>query len=140
MPVIVEALYDVAEIAGDLERLYADFPGRDAAACQAEIREGLASGAVFYAGTFNGRRVAGALVDGPAAARRIRLLAVRAATRRRGVAHHLLEEIARLERLAGSTALDIEAAVPGAIALLRRSGFAPRPDRSGLLRLPLSAG
>jgi len=134
MPVVVEPRYDIAAMAPDLARVYADFPGSSADACVAGIAEALARDGVFYAGIFNGKPVAGALVTGPADARRIRLIAVREATRRRGVSLRLVEEIGRLEYLTGARALEVQAAGQAAL-VLQRLGFSPAGD--GLLRKPL---
>lgn len=137
MPVIVEPRYDIASLEADLARVYADFPGRDAAGCVQLIRETLAGdGGVFYSGDFNGKPVAGALVSGPADARRIQLVAVRAATRNRGVALRLLDEIARLEQLTGARELLIRAD-GNAAGVLTRLGFVPDPQQPGQLRRPL---
>lgn len=136
MPVIVEPRYDIAEIAADLSRVYADFPGSSADDCLAAIRSALRGDGVFYAGFFNGKPVAGALVSGPADARRIRLIAVRAATRRRGISLRLVDEIGRLEYMTGARTLEVQAG-PGAADVLSRLGFVATPD--GLLRKPLSA-
>lgn len=136
MPVNVEPRYDIAALEADLGRVYADFPGRDADACVQQIRASLGSGGVYYSGDFNGKPVAGALVSGPASERRIQLVAVRAATRNRGVALRLLDEIARLEQLTGARVLLITADV-AAISVLMRLGFAPDPQQPGQLRRPL---
>lgn len=122
MPVIVEPRYDIADIEADLRRVYEDFPGATADDCLASIADGLANGGVFYAGIFNGRPIAGALVRGPADARRISLIAVRALTRGRGVAQRLLDEIARLEGRTGGRALQI-ATNRQDTAVLSRLGF-----------------
>ena len=137
MPVIVEPRYDIADIAPDLARVYADFPGTPVDACLATIRDALRGDGVFYAGMFNGKPVAGALVTGPADARRIRLIAVRAATRQRGISLRLVDEIGRLEYLTGASALEVAASTDAA-AVLTRLGFAPGP--ACLLRKALSAG
>lgn len=137
MPVIVEPRYDIADMAPDLARVYTDFPGSTADACLTTIREALTHDGVFYAGMFNGKPVAGALVTGPGDARRIRLIAVRAATRQRGISLRLVDEIGRLEHLTGASALEVQA-VENAAAVLTRLGFVPVQD--GLLRKPLSAG
>ena len=137
MPVIVEPRYDVADLETDLLRVYEDFPGRTAPECLDAIRTALRSGGVFYTGTFNGKQVAGALVSGPADARQVSLVAVRAATRRRGVAVRLVDEVARLEQLTGARELLIEAD-GDAERVLMRSGFAR--TTAGPLRKPLSAG
>lgn len=134
MPVIVEPRYDVADLETDLARVYADFPGRSPEDCLAAIRATLRDGGVFYTGTFNGKQVAGAVVSGPADARRIQLVAVRAATRGRGVAVRLIDEIGRLEKLTGARELTI-AAEGEAVTVLTRLGFAPVSP--GLLRKPL---
>ena len=134
MPVIVEPRYDVAYLETDLARVYADFPGRTPQECLATIRDTLRAGGVFYIGTFNGKQVAGALVSGPADARRIALVAVRAATRRRGVGLRLIDEISRLEKLTGSRELTISASDEAAAALTPL-GFAPA--QPGELRKPL---
>ena len=70
MPVIVEPRYDIADIEADLLRVYADYPGQSPETCIDDIRSALARDGVFYAGIFNGKPVAGALVSGPADARR----------------------------------------------------------------------
>lgn len=137
MPVIVEPRYDIAGMAPDLARVYADFPGRSPDECLADIRAALAGDGVFYAGIFNGKPVAGALVTGPADARRIRLIAVRAATRQRGISLRLVDEIGRLEHRTGASALEVQAGEDAAV-VLNRLGFAPAGD--GLLRKSLSAG
>lgn len=134
MPVIVEPRYDIAAMAPDLARVYADFPGSSASDCVAAIADALTRDGVFYAGIFNGKPVAGALVTGPADARRIRLIAVRAATRRRGVSLRLVDEIGRLEHMTGASALEVQAGEQAA-AVLQRLGFAPISE--GLLRKPL---
>ncbi len=134
MPVIVEPRYDVADLETDLARVYADFPGRSPEDCLAAIRATLRDGGVFYTGTFNGKQVAGAVVSGPADARRIQLVAVRAATRGRGVAVRLIDEIGRLEKLTGARELTI-AAEGEAVPVLTRLGFAPVSP--GLLRKQL---
>lgn len=134
MPVIVEPRYDVADLETDLARVYADFPGRSPEDCLAAIRATLRDGGVFYTGTFNGKQVAGAVVSGPADARRIQLVAVRAATRGRGVAVRLIDEIGRLEKLTGARELTI-AAEGEAVAVLTRLGFAAVSP--GLLRKSL---
>lgn len=126
MPVIVEPRYDIADLEPDLARVYADFPGRDAAACVADIRSALAADGVFYAGVFNGRTVAGVLVSGPADSRRLQLVAVRAATRGRGVALRLVDEVARLEAATGGRRLLVTGG-PETGAVLTRLGFAPVP-------------
>lgn len=126
MPVIVEPRYDIADIEADLARVYADFPGRPPAACLDAIRSALTGDGVYYAGFFNGRAVAGALVTGAPDARHIRLIAVRAATRGRGVALRLVDEIARLEQSTGGRSLAVDAGSEAA-AVLRRLGFAPGP-------------
>lgn len=134
MPVIVEPRYDVADLEADLARVYADFPGRTPQECLATIRDTLRTGGVFYIGTFNGKQVAGALVSGPADARRIALVAVRAATRRRGVGLRLIDEVSRLEKLTGSRELTISAGDQAAAALTPL-GFVP--SQPGELRKPL---
>jgi GNAT superfamily N-acetyltransferase len=136
MPVIVEPRYDIAEMAPDLARVYADFPGNNADTCLATIRDALTGDGVFYAGIFNGKPVGGALVTGPADARRIRLIAVRAATRGRGVSLRLIDEIGRLEYMTGARALEVQAG-ESAAAVLARLGFAA--VRDGLLRKALPA-
>lgn len=136
MPVIVEPRYDIAALEADLARVYADFPGRGADDCVRAIRDSLAGGGVFYSGEFNGKPVAGAVVSGPADARRIQLVAVRAATRNRGVAVRLIDEIARLEKLTGAHELVIAAGANEA-AVLKRLGFVPDPRQHGQLRRPL---
>lgn len=136
MPVIVEPRYDIADLEADLARLYADFPGRPVAECVATVRQALAGGGVFYAGIFNGKAVAGALVCGAPDAREISQIAVRAATRGRGVAQRLVDEIARLELATGGQALTVRD--PGvAAAALTQLGFVPGP--AGFVRT-LSAG
>lgn len=134
MPVIVEPRYDVADLETDLARVYADFPGRGPEECLAAIRAALREGGVFYTGTFNGKQVAGAVVSGPADARRIQLVAVRAATRGRGVAVRLVDEIGRLEKLTGARELTISADGEAA-GVLTRLGFVPVSP--GLLRKTL---
>lgn len=134
MPVIVEPRYDIAAMAADLVRVYADFPGSSAGECVATIADALTRDGVFYAGIFNGKPVAGALVTGPADARRIRLIAVRAATRQRGVSLRLVDEIGRLEHMTGASALEVQAGDQAA-AVLQRLGFAPAS--AGLLRKAL---
>lgn len=134
MPVIVEPRYDIAALASGLAQVYADFPGRSAADCVQSIHDNLAAGGVFYTGEFNGKPVAGAVVNGPADARRIQLVAVRAATRNRGVAVRLLDEIARLEQLTGAQALVIVPAGPDAVPVLSRLGFVPDPLQPDQLR------
>lgn len=136
MPVIVEPRYDIADLESDLIRVYADFPGRTADDCVRTIREGLATGGVFYSGDFNGKPVAGALVSGPTDARRIQLVTVRPATRNRGVALRLIDEIARLEKLTGAQVLVITATGEAA-AVLTRLGFAADPRQDGRLQRPL---
>lgn len=135
MPVIVEPRYDIADIEADLLRVYADYPGQDAAQCLAGIRRALAADGVFYAGIFNGKPVAGALVTGPADARRIGLIAVRTVTRGRGIALRLVDEIGRLEQRTGASALEVPAGSDAA-AVLSRLGFAALPG--GVLRKPLA--
>lgn len=137
MPVNVEPRYDIADIGDDLARVYADFPGLGADGCLGEIRESLAGDGVFYAGWFNGKAVAGALVSGPSDARRIRMIAVRPVTRGRGVSLRLVDEIGRLEHLAGASALEVSPA-EAARPVLTRLGFAPSGE--GRMRKPLSAG
>lgn len=143
MPVIVEPRYDIADIEADLARVYADYPVGDIAGtgvagadepgadlCIEAIRSALARDGVFYVGIFNGKPVAGALVAGPVDARRIGLIAVRAITRGRGVALRLVDEIARLEQLAGSRRLLVRAGADTG-TVLTRLGFAPGdPDYS----------
>lgn len=136
MPVIVQPRYDIADLEAGLGQVYADFPGRPAADCLATIRQGLTGDGVFYLGEFNGKPVAGALVSGPADARRIQLVAVRAATRGRGVAQRLVDEIARLEARTGARALLI-AATGAAVPPLLRLGFGPDPAQDGQLRRAL---
>jgi hypothetical protein len=131
MPVVVEPRYDIAAMAPDLARVYADFPGSNADACVASIAQALTGDGVFYAGIFNGKPVAGALVTGPADARRIRLIAVRAATRQRGVSLRLVDEIGRLEHMTGARALEVQAGEQAAL-VLQRLGFVPSGE--GLLR------
>lgn len=128
MPVIVEPRYDIADIEADLRRVYEDFPGATADDCLARIRDALANREVFYAGIFNGRPIAGALVSGPADARRISLIAVRALTRGRGVAQRLVDEIARLEQGTGGRAL-LVATDRDDTAALNHLGFVARDDR-----------
>ncbi|MFP5383117.1 MAG: acetyl-CoA sensor PanZ family protein [Gammaproteobacteria bacterium] len=140
MPVIVEPRYDIADLEADLARVYADYPATDGAggdqpglaanACIEAIRSALARDGVFYAGIFNGKPVAGALVTGPADARRIDLIAVRAITRGRGVALRLVDEIARLEQLTGGRRLLVRAGAETG-AVLTRLGFeSGTPDYS----------
>lgn len=132
MPVIVEPRYDIAALETDLAHVYADFPGRDAGQCVQAVRAALGGDGVYYCGEFNGKPVAGALVDGPADERRIQLVAVRTVTRNRGVAVRLIDEIARLERLTGARTLCINAS-DTARPVLMRLGFAEDPRRPGLL-------
>ncbi|MFZ5724444.1 MAG: acetyl-CoA sensor PanZ family protein [Pseudomonadota bacterium] len=136
MPVIVEPRYDIAALETDLLRVYADFPGRSAADCIGAIGASLAGGGVFYLGEFNGKAVAGAVVSGPNDARRIQLVTVRPATRGRGVALRLIDEIARLEKLTGAQVLVI-AASGNTADVLSRLGFAADPRQDGQLRRPL---
>ncbi len=136
MPVIVEPHYDITALETDLTRVYADFPGRDASQCIQTIRTALANGAVYYSGEFNNKSVAGALVDGPAENRRIQLVAVRTATRNRGVAIRLIDEIARLEQLTGAQMLCITAS-DAARPVLMRLGFVADPQQPERLRRSL---
>lgn len=122
MPVIVEPRYDIADIEADLARVYADYPGHAADGCIEAIRSSLTRDGVFYVGIFNGKPVAGALVTGPADARRIGLIAVRAITRGRGVALRLVDEVARLEQLTGGRRLLVRAGADTG-AVLTRLGF-----------------
>lgn len=140
MPVIAEPRHDVADIEDALARVYADFPGLPAAECLRAIHAALGAGAVFYGGQFNGKWVAGALVQGEPGRRRLAFLAVHPATRRRGVARRLLAEVARLEARTGSTALEARAVDATSEALLRSAGFQPFPPGPGEspgLRCPL---
>ncbi|MFZ5757366.1 MAG: acetyl-CoA sensor PanZ family protein [Pseudomonadota bacterium] len=137
MPVIVEPRYDIAALEADLGRVYADFPGRSAADCVRAIQDSLRSGGVFYLGEFNGKPVAGALVSGPADTRRIQLVAVRPATRNRGVSVRLIDEIARLEHLTGAQVLVIAPGGEQAANVLSRLGFVPDPRQPDLLQRPL---
>ncbi len=146
MPVIVKSHHSVAElVAGstaDLLRVYADFPGVSPAACLAAITAALGDGAVFYAGTFNGKRVAGALVSGPVGARRLSLLAVHGATRQRGIGQRLIDEISRMEKTAGGRELtagtmDVPIGSPmqeQTAHLLTQAGFVPMPNQPGRWR------
>lgn len=137
MPVIVTPHTDIAAITTDLLQVYADFPGHTAPACLAAINTALLAGGLFYAGLFNGRQVAGALVTGLAEQRHLSLIAVRTATRQRGVGSHLLNEISRLERAAGTSMLAVHAnTMPNTVQiarLLKHTGFAPIPDQATLL-------
>lgn len=150
MPVVVKSHHSVAELAAgstaDLLRVYADFPGISPQACLATITAALGAGAVFHAGTFNGKHVAGALVSGPVEARRLTLLAVHGATRQRGIGQRLIDEISRMEKTAGAHELSVsvtdlpvgspmqEQVQEQVARLLTRSGFVPIPDQPGQWR------
>ena len=130
MPVLVEratAPLDQA-LVDELARIYTDSPDfASPQAAQAVLMDAVAAGDVLYAAVFNGRHIAAVLVRGQGATRHLRYLNVHPATRGRGVAARLVEEVRRLEAEKGAEWLeaDFDVTREGIPEMLLAMGFIP---------------
>lgn len=87
------------QIAADLEKVYADSPEFSSGAAAIKVLgDALSDGDTLYLGVFNGHYIAAVLVRGDTDTRHMRYLCVHQATRGRGVAERLVEEVRRLEQ------------------------------------------
>ncbi|HEX4869899.1 MAG TPA: acetyl-CoA sensor PanZ family protein [Moraxellaceae bacterium] len=130
MPVLVErhtAALDPVLVA-ELGRLYTDTPDfASPASAQAVLQDAVAGGDVLYAGLFNGKHIAAALLRGNGATRHLHYLAVHPATRGRGVASRLVAEIRRIEGADGADWIeaDFDTTQEGIPEMLLSMGFIP---------------
>ena len=130
MPVLVErhtAPLDAALIT-ELGRLYQDSPDfSSAASAQAVLHDAVETGDVLYAGLFNGKHIAAALIRGTGPTRHLHYLAVHPATRQRGVAGRLVDEIRRTEAAQGAEWIeaDFDTSQEGIPEMLLSMGFIP---------------
>ncbi|MCC2639536.1 MAG: hypothetical protein K0Q68_3255 [Moraxellaceae bacterium] len=140
MPVAVEIatapLSD--DTAAELARIFEgtpDFASPEAAV--AVLRDAVASGDTLYTGVFNKRRIAAVLVRGEGETRHLRYLTVHPATRGRGVAERLVNEVRRLEAERGTRWLevDFDLSREGVPDLLLALGFIPHSHGNYRCRL-----
>ena len=130
MPVLVErhtASLDSTLVA-ELGRLYTDTPDfANAASAQEVLADAVAHGDVLYAGLFNGKHIAAALVRGEGPTRHMQYLAVHPATRGRGVASRLVAEIRHQEAATGAEWIeaDFDISQEGIPEMLLSMGFIP---------------
>ncbi len=142
MPVEVEVYQKELPpaIAEDLRRIYIDTPGyADAQTVLADLQKRLSErGDRYYAGRFNGHWICGALVGDQGEDRVMRYLAVHPATRGRGVAERLVEEIRQqeLERGAGYLVTGFPVDDAALAAILRAMGFIAHGE-TGIYRCQL---
>lgn len=134
MPVLVERHTTSldAPLLAELGRLYSDTPDfANAASAQEVLAEAVADGDVLYAGLFNGKHIAAALIRGNGPTRHLHYLAVHPATRGRGVASRLVAEIRRQEGALGADWIeaDFDTTQEGIPEMLLSMGFIPHgPD------------
>jgi len=116
------------QIAADLGKVYADSPEFSSAAAGVRVlADALSDGDTLYLGVFNGHYIAAVLVRGETETRHMRYLCVHQATRGRGVAERLVEEVRRLE-LEHSTRwleADFDLTQEGVPEMLLAMGFIP---------------
>lgn len=130
MPVLVERATAPLDqvLVDELARIYTDSPDfASPQAAQSVVLDAVASGDVLYAAVFNGRHIAAVLVRGQGATRHLRYLNVHPATRGRGVAVRMVEEVRRLEAEQGAEWLetDFDATREGIPEMLLAMGFIP---------------
>jgi GNAT superfamily N-acetyltransferase len=133
MPVAVEiASAPLPEdTAAELARIFEgspDFASPEAAV--AVMRDAVASGDTLYTGVFNNRHIAAVLVRGEGDTRHLRYLTVHPATRGRGVAERLVNEVRRLEAERGTRWLEarFDLTREGVPDLLLALGFIPHNE------------
>lgn len=130
MPVIVERHAGSldATLVAELGRLYTDTPDfANAASAQEVLADAVADGDVLYAGLFNGKHIAAALIRGAGETRHMQYLAVHPATRGRGVASRLVAEIRHQEAALGAEWIeaDFDITQEGIPEMLLSMGFIP---------------
>ena len=130
MPVLVSvaAAPLSAHIAADLEKVYADSPEFVSAAAAVQVlADAITDGDTLYVGVFNGHYIASVLVRGETDTRYLRYLCVHHATRGRGVADRLVEEVRRLEleRKTRWLEADFDLTQEGVPEMLLAMGFIP---------------
>lgn len=130
MPVLVSvaAAPLSSHIAADLEKVYADSPEfASAAAATQVLADAVSDGDTLYVGVFNGHYIAAVLVRGESETRHMRYLCVHQATRGRGVAERLVEEVRRLEleRKTRWLEADFDLTQEGVPEMLLAMGFIP---------------
>ncbi len=140
MPVAVEVVSPPLSLAleHDLARIYANYPGFASAEAAMEVlRDALAAGDTLYTGLFNAHHIAAVLVRGEGEVRHMRYLCVHGATRRRGVAERLVDEMRRLEMGRGTQWLeaDFDLAQEGVPEVLLALGFIPHAGGNYRCRL-----
>ncbi|NNM52947.1 MAG: acetyl-CoA sensor PanZ family protein [Pseudomonadales bacterium] len=128
MPVEIQEFHRVlpGEVREQLHKVYVDMPAsKDADNVIANIEQSLQTGARYYAGLFNGRWICGVLVSGDLQDRNMSYLAVHPATRGRGVAERLVNEVRALEGQRGSGYLSTEFDVTDAdlVSIFEAIGF-----------------
>ncbi len=103
-----------------------------------QIRQGLAAGDRYYAGYFNGHYICGVLIHDEVDHRSMRFLAVHPATRGRGVAERLVDEVRRLETLLkpGHLVTQFDTSDHELVSIFLAMGFLPHRD--GQFRCTLS--
>ncbi len=100
MPVEIQEFRRVLpdDVQEQLHKVYIDMPAsKDADDVIANVERALQAGGRYYAGLFNGRWICGVLVSGDQQERSMSYLAVHPATRGRGVAERLVDEVRALE-------------------------------------------
>lgn len=119
------------DVASMLDKVYVDTPGTSGSVeVLQEVEKGLKNGGRYYAGQFNGKWIAGVLVSGLDGERVLRFLAVHPATRGRGVAERLVNEVRRLEAEQGEGYLvtGFDLTQPGVPEMLLALGFIPHEE------------
>jgi ribosomal protein S18 acetylase RimI-like enzyme len=127
-----------AALAGELRRVYADYPAFASAEVAVEtLAAAVAAGDTLYTGVFNARHIAAVLVRGEGETRHMRYLSVHVATRGRGVAERLVAEVRRLEAARGVQWLeaDFDLTQEGVPDMLLALGFIPHGEGNYRCRL-----
>ncbi len=133
MPVDVHVYTDhlSEQIAGQLLKIYVDMPEHEKPGeILQSIAAGLCGGDRYYAGYFNGRYICGVLIHDEGEFRSMRYLAVHPATRGRGVAERLVDEVRlkETERTHGLLVTAFDTSDPELVSIFLAMGFLPHKD------------